>query len=254
MDLDIRDTYDVIVDEMTRPDKSCLRYITYTNKVTKQLDKAEICNYDSSKKRSSRKVITRFKQNEDIIEVTKEYNSSDMLTRTIKTVYDKNNNIKSRDQSERNFTEFMTVSTEYEDIDPAPSGNYMEYRTETVSSTANNFKPDITIIRMSYENNKLVEERHSKTISKELDNSSVEYSYVPYTKRIYKYDDKGNVTHIEHYYYDDNEDTYKLIWVETRQYDDKNRPISVNVEYDSTYRKNVLMTLAKTIEYIKYTD
>lgn len=250
LDLDIRDTYDVIVDEMTRPDKSCLRYIAYINKTTKQINKTEICNYDSSKKRSSKKVITRFKQNEDTIEVTKEYNSSDTLTRTIKTVYDKNDNVKSRDQSERNYTEFMTVSTEYDDTDSVPSGNYMEYKTETSSSTANNFKPDITIIRKEYKNNKVIEERRSKTMSTEIANAKIEYSYIPYTKRTFKYDNNGNITHTEHYYYDDKENTYKLSWAEDRQYDNKNRVISIKENNNKIYNKNTILSTSITIEYI----
>lgn len=86
---------------MTRPDKSCLRYTLYINKTTKQIDKTEICNWDSSKKCLSKKVTTKFKQGEDTVEVTNEFNSFDELKRITKTVYDKDNNIKSRDINEK---------------------------------------------------------------------------------------------------------------------------------------------------------
>lgn len=46
-------------------------------------------------------MTTKFKQGEDTVEVTNEFNSFDELKRTTKTVYDKYNNIKSRDINEK---------------------------------------------------------------------------------------------------------------------------------------------------------
>lgn len=251
LDVNVRNTYDVIVNEMTRPDKSCLRYTMYINKITQQIDKTEICNWDSSKKRLSKKIVSKFKQGEDTVEVINEYDSSDALKRTTKTVYDKYNNIKSRDINEKGFMEFINVTTKSTDITTA--GNYTEYLVDTFSTTSRDFKPEITFIQRTYKDNELVEEIRLETISTVLDNTNIEYSTTPHTKQIYKYDDKGNRIHTEHYIYCKEEDTYKLRFVEDKQYDEKNRLVYEKKEYQKvSYAKgyNEPKTLVQTIEYI----
>lgn len=253
LEVNIRNTYDVIVNEMTRPDKSCLRYTMYINKITQQIDKTEICNWDSSKKRLSKKIVSKFKQGEDTVEVINEYNSSDALKRTTKTVYNKYNNIKSRDINEKGFMEFINVATKSTDI--FATGNYTEYLVDTFSTTSRDFKPEITFIQRTYKDNELVEEIRSETISTKpnKDKDDMKYPNIPYTKQIYGYDDKGNRIHTEHYIYCKEEDTYKLRFVENKQYDEKNRLVYEKKEYQKVYNikgYNEPKTLVTTIEYI----
>lgn len=250
LEVDIRDTYDVVVDEMTRPDKSCLRYTLYINKTTKQIDKTELRNWDSSKKCLSKKVTTKFKQGKDTVEVTNEFNSFDELKRITKTVYDKDNNIKSRDINEKNFMEFINVTTKSTDIFTA--GNYIEYLVDTFTATSSDYKPKITYIQRTYRDNKLVEEIRSETISTEPNKDDIKYPNIPCTKQIYSYDDKGNRIHTEHYIYCKEEDTYKLKFVDNKQYDEKNRLVYDKKEYQKVYNTkgyNEPKTLVTTIEY-----
>ena len=147
--------------------------------------------------------------------------------------------------------EFINVTTKSTDIITA--GNYTEYLVDTFSTTSRDFKPEITFIQRTYKDNELVEELRSQTISTVLDNTSIEYSNVPNTKQIYKYDDKGNRIHTEHYIYCKEEDTYKLRFVEDKQYDEKNRLVYEKKEYQKvSYAKgyNEPKTLVQTIEYI----
>lgn len=143
--------------------------------------------------------------------------------------------------------EFIKVTTKSTDIFTA--GDYIEYLVDTFTATSSDYKPKITYIQRTYRDNKLVEEIRSETISTEpnKDKDDIEYPNIPYTKQIYSYDDKGNRVHTEHYIYCKEEDTYKLRFVENKQYDEKNRLVYKKSEYQKVY--NEPKTLVTTIEY-----
>lgn len=147
--------------------------------------------------------------------------------------------------------EFINVTTKSTDIFTA--GNYTEYLVDTFTATSSDYKPEITYIQRTYKDNNLLEEIRSETISTEPNKEDVKYPNIPYTKQIYSYDDKGNRVHTEHYIYCREEDTYKLKFVDNKQYDEKNRLVYQKREYQKVYNKkgyNEPKTLVKTIEYI----